>query len=52
MLSSLNLQYMYMHRSKGMKEDMYHFVWADQRIGTHFQSLHNLICVLYGTLMD
>ena len=34
----------YMLKSKGMElEDMHHFTWADQRISTHVQSLHNLL---------
>ena len=33
-----------MLRSKGMElEDMYHFMWADQRISIHVQSLHNFV---------
>ena len=37
----------YMLRSKGMElEDMHHFTWADQRISTHVQSLHNL-CIIW-----
>ena len=37
----------YMLRSKEMElEDMYHFMWADQRISTHAQSLHNL-CIIW-----
>ena len=32
-----------MLRSKEMElENMYHFMWADQRISTHVQSSHNL----------
>ena len=37
----------YMLRSKGMElEDMYNLTWADQRISTHVQSLHNL-CIIW-----
>ena len=40
--------YNVMLRSKGMElEDMYHFMWADQRISTHVHSLHNLCIIIW-----